>query len=195
VSLNQPRFLPCSSVPPLVANAGVTIEVDASNLYVVHPNQPAPHLSPCYLARLPSILLDRPTRMIRSLRAEGIMPIFLLYFDIRFSQWSIWLPPTRHRPGSGSLTDMKFVDAPTRPHDDLRLAGSFRAGEERLFADWPASLPHFDGLHLFLDPGRWGSISAVMISQGQPTLLDAGGFLCEQFDDLDRRMLEYVRRE
>jgi len=194
LSLNQPRFLPPSSCPTLIANAGVTIEVDAANLFVVHPNQPAPHLSPCYLTRLPSILLDRPTRMIRLLKAEGIMPIFLLYFDVRFSQWSIWLPPTQHRPGFGSLTDMKFTDAAAHPHSDLRLTGSFRAGEERLFVDWPASLPHFDGLHLFLDPGRWGSLSAVMISHGEPALLDAGGFLCEKFDDLDHTMMENIRR-
>jgi len=122
------------------------------------------------------------------------MPIFLLYFDVCFAQWSIWLPPTRHRAGFGTLTDMKFGGAPNRPHNDLRLAGSLRAGEERLFADWPGSLPHFDGLHLFLDPGRWGSISAVMISRGEPTLLDASGFLWERFDELDVQMLEYVRR-
>ena len=126
----------------MIANAGVTIEVDAG-LYVVHPNQPSPNLAPCYMSRLSSILLDRPTRMIRLLRAEGVMPIFLLYFDVRFAQWAIWLPPTRHRAGIGSVSDMKFTDAPCRPHHDFRLAGSFRAGDERLFADWPAlRTPH-----------------------------------------------------
>ena len=122
------------------------------------------------------------------------MPTFLLYFDVRFAQWSIWLPPTHHRTGTGSLTDVKFTDAPCRPHDDFRLAGSFRAADERLLADWPGSLPHFDGLHLFLDYARWGSISAVVISRGEPTLLDASGVLWDQYDELDRQFLSYIQR-
>ena len=192
MSLNEPRFVSPAS-QRLIANAGVSIERAPDNLFVVCPKMPTSALKPCYMSRICSILLDRPSRFLRLLKADGITPIFLLYFDVRFALWFVWLPPTTHG-SDGTIVDMTFVDAPARPHDDLRLAGSFTLADDRMFADWPSTIPHFDGLHLFLHPGQWGTLSAVLVSEGQPSLVDPTGFLTEQFDDIDRALLQYVRR-
>ena len=176
----------------IAANAGVTLQRFSSANLLVRPNKPTAQLQPGILNALPAVLLDRPTRLLRHFASQKRWLTYLLYYDLRCGNWSVWLSPQWSVSQDEHIVDLSFTDADQIPCDDLRLAGSFGLAGHRFFEDWPAGVPHFDGLHLFLNPVNWGSLSAVTVAGGEPALVDPAGLLTDRLDDIDRTFLNYV---
>ena len=192
MNLSKPRFEILQTSPPLIANSGVILEHLSNALIRVAPNLPSTLLKPCIMPMLPGRLLERPSRLVRYALTRRLNVTALLYLDVRFSRWSVWTPPHRFRDKQVTTLDLRFSGVRTRPHDFLRLAGSFSSADARMFHDWPATIPHFDGLHLFLHRRRWGEVSTVIVAQGVPLLVEPTGVLCESLDAADRSLLPFT---
>ena len=177
----------------IAANAGVTIKRLASGNLLVRPSKPTAQLQPRILNALPAVLLDRPTRLLRHFASQQRWLTYLLYYDLRFGNWFIWLPPQRSICTDEHIVDLNFCNADQVPCDDFRLAGSFGLAGHRFDEDWPASVPHFDGLHLFLQPANWGTLTAVIVAGGEPMLIEPRGMLIDRLDDIDRTLLKNVK--